>query len=272
MASLDLTSLPMPHLDTVSLDRDGHVLLIGLNRPHKRNSFNRAMLADLARAYALLESDPSVRVGVLFAHGDHFTAGLDLVDVGPEIATGQSPFPDDGRDPWRLDGSWTTPLVAVAHGWCMTLGIELLLAADIRIAAAATRFTQLEVQRGIYPFGGATIRFPRDAGWGNAMRWLLTGDEFDASEAHRIGLVQEVADDAATALDRAREIAHTIADRAAPLGVRATLASAHLARLRGEAAAIERLRPDVTPLFASEDAAEGVQSFIERRLAHFQGR
>ena len=114
----------------------------------------------------------------------------------------------------------------------MTLGIELLLAADIRIAAAGTRFTQLEVQRGIYPFGGATIRLPAIAGWGNAMRWLLTGDEFDAAEAHRIGLVQEVADDAAAALARAREIAQTIADRAAPLGVRATLASAHLARTR----------------------------------------
>ena len=125
----------------------------------------------------------------------------------------------------------------------MTLGIELLLAADIRIAATGTRFTQLEVQRGIYPFGGATIRLPREAGWGNAMRWLLTGDEFDAAEAHRIGLVQEVADDAAAALARAREIAHTIADRAAPLGVRATLASAPPGPRAGEAAAIERLRP-----------------------------
>jgi enoyl-CoA hydratase/carnithine racemase len=257
---------------TVSLERDGHVLLIGLNRPHKRNSFDRQMLVELSRAYAALESDPDVRAGVLFAHGDHFTAGLDLVDVGPGIASGESPVPEDGRDPWRLDGAWTTPLIAVAQGWCMTLGIELLLAADIRIAAAGTRFTQLEVQRGIYPFGGATIRLPREAGWGNAMRWLLTGDEFDAAEAHRIGLVQEVAEDAAAALARAREIAHTIADRAAPLGVRATLESAHLARTQGESAAIERLRPDVAALFASEDAAEGVQSFVERRQARFSGR
>lgn len=272
MASACSTPAELPTLDTVSLERDGHVLLIGLNRPHKRNSFNRAMLADLSRAYALLESDPSLRAGVLFGHGDHFTAGLDLVDVGPGIATGQNPFPDDGRDPFRLDGAWTTPLIAVAHGWSMTLGIELLLAADIRLAAAGTRFTQLEVQRGIYPFGGATIRLPREAGWGNAMRWLLTGDEFDATEAHRIGLVQEVADDAAAALARAREIAHTIADRAAPLGVRATLASAHLARKHGEAAAIEQLRPAVIELFASADAAEGVQSFIERRETRFQGR
>jgi enoyl-CoA hydratase/carnithine racemase len=182
------------------------------------------------------------------------------------------PFPDDGRDPWRLDGTWTKPIVAAAHGWCLTLGIELLLAADIRVAAAGTRFSQMEVLRGIYPFGGATIRLPRHTGWGNAMRWLLTGDEFDAEEALRIGLIQEIAADAATAAAKAREIAHTIADRAAPLGVAAVLASAHLARSEGDAAAIERLRPEVTRLFGTADAAEGVQSFVERREARFQGR
>ena len=95
----------LPALDTVTLERDGHVLLIGLNRPHKRNAFNQAMLTDLARAYGLLESDASVRVGVLFAHGDHFTGGLDLVDVGPNIASGDLPLPADGRDRRRLDGS-----------------------------------------------------------------------------------------------------------------------------------------------------------------------
>src|ERR1700690_4066326 len=210
----------LPTLDTVSLELDGHVLLIGLNRPHKRNSFDRAMLADLARAYALLESDTSVRAGVLFAHGDHFTAGLDLADVGPGIASGEIPFPDDGRDPWRLDGTWTTPLVAVAHGWCMTLGIELLLAADIRIAAANTRFSQLEIKRGIYPFGGAPLRFWREAGWGNAMRWILTGDEFNATEAFRIGLIQEIASNGGDALTRATALATAIAEDSAPLGVK----------------------------------------------------
>jgi enoyl-CoA hydratase/carnithine racemase len=259
-------------MDTVSLERDGHVLLIGLNRPEKRNAFTRAMLADLSRAYALLESDDSLRAGVLFAHGEHFTAGLDLIDVAPAITSGTDLLPEDGRDPWRLDGTWSTPLVAAAHGRCLTLGIELLLAADIRVAAADTLFAQIEVRRGIYPFGGATLRLPREVGWGNAMRWILTGDEFDAAEAHRIGLVQEVASDAQTALTRAREIAHTIADRAAPLGVRATLASAHRARDEGDAAAIADLRPEVTRLFGTADAAEGLQSFVERRAATFTGR
>jgi enoyl-CoA hydratase len=262
---------PDPTLDTVTLERDGHVLAIGLNRPDKRNAFNLAMLADLSRAYAVLESDETLRAGVLFAHGDHFTSGLDLVDVGPNLVSGEVPFPEDGRDPWRLDGTWTKPIVAAAHGWCMTLGIELLLAADIRVAAADTRFAQMEVLRGIYPFGGATIRLPRQTGWGNAMRWLLTGDEFDAQEAVRIGLVQETASDSGAAVAKAREIAHTIAERAAPLGVKAVLASAHLARSDGDDAAIERLRPDVMRLFGTADAAEGLQSFIERREARFQG-
>jgi enoyl-CoA hydratase len=258
-------------LENVTLERDDHVLAIGLNRPDKRNAFNLAMLADLSRAYALLESDETLRAGVLFAHGDHFTSGLDLVDVGPNLVSGEVPFPEDGRDPWRLDGTWTKPIVAAAHGRCLTLGIELLLAADVRVAAADTRFAQIEVLRGIYPFGGATIRLPRQTGWGNAMRWLLTGDEFDAEEAMRIGLIQEIATDGAAALAKAREIAHTIADRAAPLGVRAVLASAHLARSDGDDAAIERLRPEVMRLFGTADAAEGVQSFIERREARFQG-
>jgi enoyl-CoA hydratase len=259
-------------IDTVTLERDGHVLVMGLNRPEKRNAFNVAMLADLSRAYALLEGDDSLRAGVLLARGEHFTAGLDLVDVGPSIAAGRDPFPEDGRDPWRLDGPWTKPVVAAAQGRCLTLGIELLLAADIRIAAADTRFAQIEVLRGIYPFGGATIRLPRQTGWGNAMRWLLTGDEFDAAEAHRIGLIQEVASDAAAAQARAIEIAHTIADRTAPLGIVATLASAHRAGIDGDAAAIDALRPEVTRLFGTADAAEGVRSFVERRPAEFHGR
>jgi enoyl-CoA hydratase/carnithine racemase len=179
----------------VTLERRGHVLLIGLNRPEKRNAFNLALIDQLAAAYYELENDDAIRCGVLFGHGDHFTGGLDLAEVGPLVREGRldEAFAGPGRrDPWRKDTAWTTPLVAAVQGWVMTLAIELLLAADIGIAASNARFAQLEIRRGIYPFGGATVRLPRDAGWGNAMRWLLTGEEYDAAEAHRIGLVQEV--------------------------------------------------------------------------------
>src|SRR6201999_1704517 len=100
---------------------------------------------------------------------------------------------EGGLHPWQVDGrSLTKPGVLVVQGTCLTLGIELALGRDIVIAADSATFAQLEVARGILPFGGATIRFPRTAGWGDAMRWMLTGDSFDAAEAHRIGLVQEV--------------------------------------------------------------------------------
>lgn len=257
---------------TVTVERRGRILLIGLNRPAKRNAFTLQMLTELADAYGVLESDDDLWAGVLFAHGDHFTAGLDLADVGPALVSGESAIGPEGRDPFRLDGQWSKPLVAAAQGWVMTLAIELLLAADIRVAAADARFAQFEIRRGIYPFGGASFRFAQQAGWGNAMRWVLTGDEFDAAEAHRIGLVQEVAPDAASALERAIAIATTIVEKSAPLGVRTTLASAQRAHLEGDAAAVARLRPDIQQLVQSEDGAEGVRSFLERRDAVFTGR
>ncbi len=264
---------PRPAQETaVTVERRGHVLLMGLNRPAKRNAFNLAMIDQLAAAYYELEADDELRCGVLFAHGDHFTGGLDLAEVGPVLQEGRLEVPGPERcDPWRKDGAWSTPVVAAVRGWVMTLAIELLLAADIRIAAENARFAQMEINRGIYAFGGATVRLPRDAGWGNAMRWLLTGEEYDAAEAHRIGLVQEVVE-TGRELERAEALAEAIATRSAPLAVRTTLGSAHRARLEGEAAAFARLEPDMVALFESEDGREGLMSFIERREARFVGR
>ncbi|RJQ67012.1 enoyl-CoA hydratase [Pseudonocardiaceae bacterium YIM PH 21723] len=256
----------------MSVDLQGHVLLIGLDRVAKRNAFDLQLLNELADAYARLEDDPEAWVGVLYAHGEHFTAGLDLAKVAGRLMEGNPVYDSpDAIDPWGIVGrKLSKPLIAGAQGICLTLGIELLLNADIRIAAEGTRFSQLEVQRGIYPFGGATLRFPFEAGWGNAMRWLLTGDEFDAAEALRIGLVQEVVPEGAQ-LERAVALATSITEKAAPLGVRATLASARRAVDPVRAAAAERLQPDVVTLFTSKDAAEGVQSFVERRPARFVG-
>jgi enoyl-CoA hydratase len=173
-----------------AIERRGHVLLIGLDRAAKRNAFDLALWNDLCRAYAELDRDPELRVGVLHAHGDHFTGGLDLPQWAPVFSSGKFQIPDGGLDPLGLQSRTRKPIICAVQGICLTIGIELMLATDIRIAAASTRFGQIEIKRGIYPVGGATLRFPREVGWANAMRWLLTGDEFDAAEAHRIGLVQ----------------------------------------------------------------------------------
>jgi enoyl-CoA hydratase/carnithine racemase len=256
----------------VTVERDGHVLLIGFNRPDKRNAADWALLQELCLAYGELESDPRLRVGLVFAHGEHFTGGLDLADVAPHIgADGIDMVPAGGINPWQVDGrQLSKPVVMAVQGTCLTLGIELILASDMTVAAESTRFGQIEVGRGILPFGGATIRFPRAAGWGNAMRWILTGDTFDAAEAHRIGLVQEVVPDGEQ-FDRALVLARRVAAQA-PLAVQATLANARLAVRDGDAAAENMLQPELVRLSQTKDAAIGMQAFVTRTAATFVGR
>src|SRR6185436_10747774 len=131
------------------------------------------------------------------------------------------------------------PVVLAVNGIAYTLSIELALAADIVVAADDVRFRQLEIGRGILPFGGATFRAPAQLGWGNAMRFLLTAEEFGATEAHRIGLVQEVVKKGEH-VARARAIARIIAKQA-PLGVQTTLANARVAARGGIGAATTHL-------------------------------
>jgi enoyl-CoA hydratase/carnithine racemase len=257
----------------VTVERDGHVLLIGVNRPEKRNAFDVASLEALAAAYDELARDDELRVGVLFAHGDHFSAGLDLAVVGPAVAKGGPQVLGGGakHDPFGVWGEPVPkPIVMAVQGIAFTLSIELALASDIVIAADDVRFRQLEIGRGIVPFGGATFRAPAKLGWGNAMRFLLTAEEFGAAEALRIGLVQEVVAKGKE-LERARAIAALVAKQA-PIGVRATLANARVAATRGPAAAVEHLTGLLPSILASDDAREGVTSFVERREAKFTGR
>ena len=259
--------------DLVTVDRDGHVLLIGINRAAKRNAFNLATIEALAHAYAQLGDDPDVRAGVLYGHGDHFSAGLDLAEVGPAVAQhGPEALAGGGAyDPFGLWGPPVPkPVVMAVNGIAFTLSIELALACDVVVAADDVRFNQLEIGRGIMPFGGATLRAPAQLGWGNAMRFLLTADEFGAGEAHRIGLVQEVVP-AGQHVERATDIAQRIAAQA-PLGVQATLANARSAARDGHAAAVEHLRGVLPAILASEDAMEGIASFLERREGRFTGR
>jgi enoyl-CoA hydratase/carnithine racemase len=255
----------------ITTESRGHVFLIGLARPAKMNAFDPPMLEQLGAAFTELESNPQHRCGVLFAHGDHFTAGLDLGKVAPLVADGKTLFPAGEVDPFSMSTRpRTKPVVCAVQGRCLTIGIELALAQDITIASDDTRFAQIEIKRGIFPFGGGTIRWVSRCGWGNAMRWILTGDELDAAEAHRIGLVQEVVPKGKQ-LERAIAIAETIAAQA-PLGVQATLRNARLAAEGSFRDAVSALMPEIMHLMKTDDAREGLMSFLERRAAKFEGR
>lgn len=255
----------------VATERRDALFLIGFDRQPKLNGFTPKMLRELAQAYTEFEHDPQALCAVVYAHGANFTAGLDLPKVAPFLGTDTllvekneiDPF--DSRAPFR-----TKPVVVAVQGICFTLGIELMLAADIVVAASDTRFSQLEVKRGLMPTGGATIRMIERAGWGNAMRYLLTGDEFDAQTALRLGFIQEVVEPGHQ-LGRAMTIARLIAEQA-PLAVSAVIENARTALREGPSAAIDRFGPVQKKLIASKDFQEGVQSFKDKRKPRYNGR
>lgn len=250
----------------------GHVLAMGLDRVEKRNAVTPGMLSQLSDAYARLDADPSLFVGLLHAHGDHFSAGIDLPQVAERRRQGH-PLWDlgSGIDPFGLLGPpCRKPVVIALHGICFTVAVELMLACDIVIAADDCRFAQMEVARGIMPSRGATVRLVRQIGWSAAMDLLLTGKEFSAQHALALGLVQDVVP-SGTQFDRALEVAQSVA-RQAPLAVQAVLANARAALGEDAHTAWRNVEALQARLYATEDAQEGILSFQQKRTARFTGR
>lgn len=252
----------------VTTQKRGHIFLIGLNRPEKMNAADEELLHQLALAYGQLENDKDLRVGLVFAHGEHFTAGLDLFDVGPKMESGTlSLVPEGGLDPWGIQTAQVSkPVVMATRGNCFTLGVELALSSDIVIAAKDSKFAQLEVTRGILPFGGGTLRLPKVAGHTKAMRYLLTGDSFGADEALSMGMITEVTE-VGEELNRAMALAKKIAAQA-PLAVQATLASARAADQESEK---KMLFARLAKLMKTNDVQRGMQAFATKQPAVFEG-
>jgi enoyl-CoA hydratase len=256
----------------VTLERRDSVLLIGIDRPQAQNRADPPILIGLGKAYYQLEHDDGLRVAVLHGIGPDFCIGLDVPAFTAAVAAGQLPPKDpDFINPLGLRPPFRSkPIVVAVQGATRTLGHEYFLAADIRVAASNTSFRQSEVTAGVFPAGGATVRFTREAGWGNAMRYMLTGDEWSAEEAYRMGLVQEVTQPGKQ-LDRAFELAKKVA-AGAPLGVRATLASSRQALAADEATAFAALQAEFSRVLQSEDATEARRALQEGRAPVFRGQ
>jgi enoyl-CoA hydratase len=259
---------------TINYRTEGYILLIEVNRPEKYNAMTQEMYHQLARAYYKLDRDEGLRVGLVYAIGPHFTSGLDLTDWGGTFDAGKG-FPlakENEIDPFYMmsDARCRKPIVMAVQGYCFTWGLEMMLNTDIRVAASDTRFGMLEVRRGFFPGAGATLRLPREIGWANAQRYMLTGDEISAAEAYRMGLIQHLTEPGQQ-FGKALEIAGRVAS-AAPRGVEAALKSCRTATLEGEQTARAGIYRDIAEVMKSEDMKEGLLSFIERREAVFKGK
>jgi len=268
-----LADVPLGPSTTLTVERRGQIALVGLNRPSIQNRIDPPTRARLAEALYRYEHDPSLRALVLFGHGEHFSRGIDVDAFQASIASGRrAPADPEAIDPLgKSQPHRTKPVVVVAQGDTWNLGHEIYLAGDIRVAAANTRFGQDENTHGRFPGGGATVRFVREAGWGNAMRYMLTGDHWSAEESRRMGITQEIAPTPEAALEAGIAIARKIA-ACGPLSIRATLRSAHQVIDPIEADALSKLDAEYSALYRTEDFLEGRRAEAEDRPPRYQGK
>jgi enoyl-CoA hydratase len=263
----------------VLVERDDHIVTITLNRPDKRNAFNAEVLCRLCDAWDMIDGDPDVRVAVLTGAGGDFSAGADLDRLVGAMLSGK-PAADEFEERIRTDVSLIfkgflkeyrtrKPLVAAVEGYCYAGGLEILQATDIRVAAVGAKIGLTEVQRGLFPMAGTTVRLTRQIAWTKAMEIMLTGEPIDGTEAERLGLVGHVVPDG-QALAKARELAERVAANG-PLAVQGIKASALAADALPEADAYAKEAEIGMGVMASNDAREGPKAFLEKRPANFTG-
>lgn len=268
-----MKEIPISPTTKVTIERRRQIVLIGINRPYIQNRIDPETFAGLAKAYYDYDHDSSLRAAVLFGHGENFSRGIDVDGFKALAATGKPLIGPTGTiDPLaKRKPGLTKPLIVVTHGDTWNMAHELHLVADIRVAATNTRFGQDENTHGRFPGGGSTIRFPREVGWANAMRYILTGDHWSAEEAYRMGEVQEIASSQAEALEVGIHLATKVA-ACGPLGIKATLVSAHLAVDAEEAEALSKLDQEYGALYRTQDFQEGRKAEAEGRPPVYQGK
>ncbi len=261
----------------VIVEADGPVLSVTLNRPEKRNATNAEVLCRLFDAWVRLDTDPELRVGILTGRGSTFCAGMDLAEIGRlNSGVADNPWIVRLREDSRvIFGAFlktfrpSKPIILAAEGYARAGGTEILQGTDIRVAGESAVFGVTEVQRGLFPMAGSTVRLPRQIGPAVAAEMLLTGDDISAQRAHQLGLINHVVPDG-QALSRAREIADRIAANG-PLAVAAILRTIRETETMPEAEAFAIEGPLGMQVMRSNDAAEGPRAFLEKRAPHFTG-
>ena len=274
IAPTTIEDVPLRLNPKLTIERRGQVVLFGINRPDIHNRVDPETSESLARAYFEYDHDPTLRAAILFGHGPNFSRGIDVDAFAARLREANPSAPANRRriDTLAKSGPHLSkPMIIVVHGDTWNMGHELMLAADIRIAAENTNFGQDENTHGRFPGGGATGRFVREAGWGNAMRYMLTGDHWTAQEALRMGEIQLIAPTPEAALDAALKMATRIAENA-PLGIKATLTSAHLSLDQSEPVALSKLNDQYAELYRTQDFIEGRRAEADNRAPVYIGK
>lgn len=253
------------------LARDGHLATLTVNRPDKLNALNERLVAELTDAIAQLSEGPErPRVVVLTGAGKAFVAGGDIKGMASMSPTDAYRFASAGHRLCASIEAAPFPVIAAVNGFALGGGCELLLACDLAYAADTAKLGQPEVLLGVIAGFGGTQRLTRRIGPGKARELLYTGDTIGADEALRLGLVEGVFA-AAELLPRVNEIALRIASRG-PLAVAATKRVVQRGADVALPVACELEAQTFATLFGSADQREGMEAFIARRKASFEGR
>jgi len=287
-----MTPPPAPTLgsfssEVLSIEVDGHVATLWLDRPEKRNAMGPAFWSDLPVAMAAIGSDPEIRAVVVAAKGPHFSVGLDLVAmsglVGPSGNSSGAPASAAARaksaraEIVRLQASVTAvaesplPVIAAIHGYCIGGGVDLAAACDIRLASADAVFSVREAKVAIVADIGSLQRLPHIIGKGHVAELAYTGKDITAARAESIGLVNQVSDNSDAVLAAAREMAAEIAANS-PLAVQGTKAVLAAGEDRSVADGLDYVATWNAGFLASDDLTEAMAAFIEKRPAVFTGK
>jgi enoyl-CoA hydratase/carnithine racemase len=259
------------------LARDGAVAMLTLNRPEKLNAFGPKMEEDIRAAIAEVNRDPSIRVLIVTGAGRAFSAGADVKAWDARIREGGEP---SAVDRWRQNEArhamvlglyeLSKPVIAAVNGAAVGMGMDFALSADIRIAAESARFAMLYIKRGLVPDEGGAWFLPRLVGPARAAELIFTGDFVDGREAERIGLVNRcVPDD--QLLPAARELADKIA-AGPPIAMEFAKRAIREGLGLSLRAHFDAIGYYMSVLNNTEDVAEGMRAFVERRAPVFSGR